>query len=167
MLRRYGPLIGLLVLISACSGGSGGPTPTPVAVTYVPTWCGAVPGRPAPGSTPLPDYTPDPHTVLCIWMRNKSRVDMAIASPSWIISKCSNSYFTGPIPTAPWGVDVYRADPQGRVTGPVIATLSATQLSGKPPFLIYVSVGPDQNVSVTQRASLPEFSSADQCLGYP
>lgn len=166
MLRRHGALIALLVLVSACSDGSGMPTPTPLEITYVPTWCGAVPVPAALGATPLPDYTPDPHMVLCIWMRNRSYADMAIANPPWIISQCATNEFSGPVPTAPWSIEVYRAAPEGGLTGPVLASINSTQLSGDPPYLIYVSVGPDQNVSVSQQGSLPELSPADQCLGF-
>lgn len=178
MQRRYGALIALLVLVSACSNASGGqpsgspPSATlkPVPVTHIPVWCGgaAIGPAPPPGSTPGPVVTPDPHTLLCIYMVNRSSVDMASVDPtSWgLIAACSSASSSGPVPAAPWGFEIYRAVP-GSVTGPVLGAFSSTEVSGEPPYLIEVSIGPDQGVSIRQQGSLPDFVGAPPGLCGP
>jgi hypothetical protein len=134
----------------------------------LPGWCGALPtGRPGPvpPNTPRPLYTPDPHTVRCIAIENKSGVDMAIVEPgsSWgLIPACSGSDSTGPIPSAPWKLEVGRATP-GSISGPVLASFDSSQLAGEPPCLIEVLIDGDLSVTIQQRTSLPENPAVMYC----
>lgn len=155
MLRRYAALVWLLILVGACSSGPGGPSasqpgttpPTaslvPEPAAHIPGWCGGA--------------SADPQTLLCIWMVNRSNVDMAVVdSASWgLIAACSSATSSGAIPPTAWGFEIYRAVP-GSVTGPVLGAFRSTQVSGDPPYLIEVSIGLDQSVSISQQGSLPE-----------
>jgi hypothetical protein len=146
-------------------GGSLAPptelSPPTTASAGLPGWCGGLPsGRPAPlpPNTPRPLYTPDPHTVRCIAIENKSRVDMALVEPgsSWgLIQACSGSDSTGPVPPAPWTLEVGRATP-GSISGPGLASFDSAQLTGEPPYLIEVVINADLTATIQQRTSLPE-----------
>jgi hypothetical protein len=143
-------------------------SPQTTASASLPGWCGGLgTGGPAPlpPNTPRPLYTPDPHTVRCIAIENKSPVDMAIVEPgsSWgLIQACSGSDSTGPVPPAPWTLEVGRATP-GSISGPDLASFDSSQLTGEPPYLIEVVINADLTATIQQRTSLPENPAVRYC----
>lgn len=163
----------LILIVLAVAGCIGGPptvfSPPPAlsfspaaasATGHTPMWCGAAPIGPAPpsGSTPGPAYTPNPNnTLVCMYTVNRSSVDMAMVdSNSWeLIAACSSSTGSSSVPAASWGFEIYRAV-AGSVTGPVLGAFGSGQVSGEPPYLLEVDIGPDQGVSISQQGSLPD-----------
>ena len=157
------------LLAASCRATVGGGTAAPLASgpetstseVQIPGWCGGVPIGPAPipPYTPGPYYTPDPHTLLCMMVENKSTVDMAIAdSMSWgLIAACTSVESSAPVPKAPWTYQIGRATP-GSIEGPVLGTVDSSALTGEPPFLIEVVINADLSVTVRQRTSLPNLA---------
>lgn len=159
-------IVATVLLAASCRASFGGGTTAPVASSspaailqvQIPGWCGGLPmgPAPAPSTSPHPYSTPDPHTLLCMMVENKSTVDMAIDdSSSWsLVAACTSMESSGPVPEAPWAYQIGRATP-GSIGGPVLGTVSSSALTGEPPFLIEVVINPDLSVSVRQQTSLP------------
>jgi hypothetical protein len=162
-------ILATALLAASCRATVGGGTAAPrisatqsgTASVQIPGWCGGVPIGPAPGpsESPHPYYTPDPRTLLCMLVENKSTVDMAIADgDSWsLVAACTSMESSGPVPEAPWAYEVGRATP-GSIDGPVLGTVSSSALTGQPPFLVKVVINPDLSLTVRQQTSLPSLT---------
>jgi hypothetical protein len=63
------------------------------------------------------------------------------------------------IQSGSWGLELGRAA-EGDTAGPLLASFDSTQLTGEPPYLIEVIIGPDLTATIEKRTALRDPASA-------
>ena len=75
-----------------------------------------------------------------------------------LIAACSGMSVSTVVPTGSWGLELGRAA-EGDIAGSVLASFDSSQLTGEPPYLIAVVIGPDLDATIEQRSALGDPAS--------